>query len=188
MNETRAEEDFTFYTIIAEDYIIDGESYLDLSEIDDSIVAKNFPIIVDSGYSTNVLPPSLVDRFYDAFDERPRPIEFPKIDATMFGCPCDVNVPDFGVKIGGKVLKTSRESILVSRVNTTIDGVAMCMLGIQPGIERAGALGDPFLSGVVAVFDVGSSEMRFAQRDQRTTRVEDGSELSDHATSVKDEL
>lgn len=172
VNETRAETSFTFYTIIADDYVISGQSSSKLSSPVDATVASGFPVIVDSGYSTNVLPPSLVTLFYDTFDEPPQPVGFHD-HGSMFAAPCDADVPSFGVQIGGRVLEMAREATLVSRINTTVDGVAMCGLGIQPGIERAGALGDTFLSGVVAVFDVGASEMRFAQRDLESSPVED---------------
>lgn len=173
VNETRAETRFTFYTIIAEDYVINGQSISELPVAADTTVASGFPVIVDSGYSTNVLPPSLVTPFYAAFDKPPQPIEFDG-SGSMFAAPCGSDVPSFGVQIGGRMLEMARESMLVSGVNTTVDGVVMCGLGIQPGVEQAGALGDPFLSGVVAVFDVGASEMRFAQRDLESRVVEDG--------------
>lgn len=186
VNETRAETNFTYYTIIAEDYVINGLSVSKLSAAADAPVASGFPVIVDSGYSTNVLPPSLVTLFYDAFDEPPRPVEF-RGTGSMFAAPCESDVPSVGVQIGGRVLEMARGSILVSRVNATVDGVAMCGLGIQPGIERAGALGDPFLSSVVAVFDVGSSEMRFAQRDLESSVV-DGRTRGPGTGPAKDEL
>lgn len=167
VNETRAETHFTYYTIIAEDYLVNGQSFATSSAGADTPASKGFPVIVDSGYSTNVLPPSLVNLFYDAFDELPRLVDI-RGGGTMLAAPCDATVPSFGVQIGGQAFEMTREAVLVSRLNTTVDGVVMCGLGIQPGIEEAGALGDTFLSSVVAVFDIGASEMRFAQRSPAT--------------------
>lgn len=167
VNETRARTDFTYYTIIADDYIIDGKSFSVISKNEDILASAGFPAVIDSGWSTNVLPPSLVTSFYAAFDEPPQPIEIRT--GTMFASPCNATVPTFGVKISTRTLEMTPESILVARMNTTVNGTLMCGLGIQPGVEFAGVLGDTFLSSVLAVFDVGASEMRFAQRAPRNT-------------------
>lgn len=122
----------------------------------------HFPLIVDSGWSYTVLPPSLVDIFYAEFQWPPQVVE---VDGSqMYTAPCHIPVPSFGVQIDGQVFEMTHESILVSRWNTTVDGTLMCGLGIQPGVEMGGALGDTFLSSVVAVFDIGASMMRFVQR------------------------
>lgn len=186
VNETRAETQFTYYTIIADDYLINGQSVSRLSATAANIPASpGFPVIVDSGYSTNVLPPSLVTLFYEAFDDTPQPVDIH--GGTMFAAPCDAGVPNFGVQVGGQVFEMTKEATLVSRLNTTVNGTLVCGLGIQPGIEEAGALGDTFLSSVVAVFDVGASEMRFAQRG--SSRFTGGEEApSADGGRAKDEL
>ncbi|KAF3769780.1 acid protease, partial [Cryphonectria parasitica EP155] len=164
VNETRAATNFTYYTIIADDYIIDGKPFSKLSEENNDIPAsQGFPVVVDSGWSANVLPPSLVTHFYDTFADPPKLVDIGGGN-TMFTAPCDATVPEFGVQIGTEVFTMARETILVSRLNTTLNGTMVCGLGIQPGVEFAGVLGDTFLSNVVAVFDVGASEMRFGQR------------------------
>lgn len=180
INDTRADTEFTYYTIVAEDYSINGESWSELSADADSPAGRIFPIIVDSGFTTTPLPPSLVTLFYDAFVDAPQPVEIE--GSPMFAAPCDTAVlPTFGVQIGGQVFEMSRETTLVSRLNTTENGTAFCAVGLQPGIEEAGALGDTFLSNVVAVFDVGASEMRFAKRSFEES-------VSEDVMSTKDEL
>lgn len=82
----------------------------------------------------------------------------------MFAAACDARVPSFGVQINDQVFNMAAQEILLASMNTTLNGTLMCGLGIQPGVEEAGAMGDPFLSNVVAVFDIGASEMRFARR------------------------
>lgn len=126
--------------------------------------ARLFPVIIDSGFTTSPLPPSLVHHYYSAFAEYPVVKE---IDGQrMYALPCDTrDVPLFGVHIGGQNFEMFPQSTLVGRLNTTDeDGTLFCGMGVQPGLEEAGALGDTFLSDVLAVFDVGASEMRFAQR------------------------
>lgn len=167
INDTRADTEFTYYTIIPEDYLINGAKWSILSATDAAPEGRHFPVIIDSGFTTNPLPPSLVTLYYAAFAQPPQPLE---IDGQlMFAAPCDTAeevLPTFGVQIGWQVFDMSRETRLVARLNATEagSGVLFCALGVQPGIEEAGALGDTFLSGVVAVFDFGGTEMRFATR------------------------
>lgn len=168
--EARGDKEFTYYTIIAEDYLIAGQSFANLTAGSSNITAgsnmtagQGFPIIVDSGYSTNILPPSLIKTLYGAFDPPPQVVDIQ--GTSLFATPCDAKVPSFGIQIGGQVFEQSAGEMLIAGANATINGTAFCVLGSQPGVEQAGALGVTFLSSVVAVFDIGASEMRFAQRD-----------------------
>lgn len=168
--EERADEEFTYYTIIAEDYLIAGQSFANLTaaaapsngstSAESQAQGQGLPVIVDSGYSTNILPPSLIKALYGALAAPPELVEVH--GATLFAAPCDAEVPSFGIQIGGHVFE---QEVLVPGANATVNGTAFCVLGSQPGVEQAGALGVTFLSSVVAVFDIGASEMRFAQRD-----------------------
>ncbi|KAJ4420320.1 hypothetical protein N0V82_004419 [Gnomoniopsis sp. IMI 355080] len=172
INDIRADTQLTYYTIIAEDYIINGEPFSKISADEDVLSGKIFPVIVDSGFTTSPLPPSLVTFFYDAFVHAPQLADIE--GQMMFAAPCNTNiVPTFGVQIDGQTFEMTRETLLVARLNTTENGTAMCALGLQPGIEEAGLLGDTFLSNIVAVFDVGNSEMRFAQRGFEVTADEE---------------
>lgn len=181
--EDRASEDFTYYTIMAEDYLVAGQSFVNLTTRDagssnetssdeDQGQGKGFPVIVDSGYSTNILPPSLIKALYGAFETPPELVEIQ--GATLFAAPCDAEVPSFGIQIGGHVFEQSAQEVLISNANATVNGTSYCILGSQPGIEQAGALGVTFLSSVVAVFDIGASEMRFAQREGDSHASVDG--------------
>lgn len=184
INDSRADTELTYYTIIAEDYLINSERFSKLSADLDTPTGKIFPVIVDSGFTTSPLPPSLVMLYYDAFIEAPQLAEIE--GQPMFAAPCNTSmVPTFGVQIGGQIFEMRKETLLVSRMNTTEDGIVMCALGLQPGIEEAGLLGATFLSNVVAVFDVGESEMRFAQRSFHGLNLKlSGSD----ARGMKDEL
>lgn len=142
---------------------------------------KGFPIIVDSGYSTNILPPSLIKVLYGSFKIPPELVEFH--GATLFAAPCEAEVPSFGIRIGGHIFEQSAQEVLIPTTNATVDGTSFCALGSQPGIEEAGALGVTFLSSVVAVFDIGASEMRFAQRDVDSHGSGDGGSSAHGNTS-----
>lgn len=140
---------------------------------------------MDSGWSYTVLPPSLVDIFYAEFQWAPQLVE---VDGNqMYAAPCHVEAPSFGIQIGGQVFEMTQQSILIPRWNITVEGTLLCGLGIQPGVELAGALGDTFLSSVVAVFDIGASMMRFGQRvSENFAENEEISTVS--ADRPKDEL
>lgn len=173
VGETRAETQFTFYTIFADDYLINGQSVSSLSSSTNATSGGVFPVIVDSGYSANILPPSIVDMFYSAFSTPPLLVDIG--GSSMLATACDADVPSFGVQINSQIFNMTAQDIIVSSMNTTVNGTLLCGLGIQPGVEEAGALGDPFLSSVVAVFDIGASEMRFAQRAAETSEGGAGS-------------
>lgn len=177
VGEDRAESQFSFYTITADDYLINGQSVHDLSPSMNSTLGAGFPVIIDSGLSTNVLPPSLVDVFYSAFITAPQLVDIQ--GSSMLASACDVEVPSFGIQIGSQVFNMTAQTILDASMNTTVNGTVFCGLGIQPGVETAGVLGDPFLSNVVAVFDIGRSEMHFAQRAADSSTGGQGSNSRD---------
>ncbi|KAJ0114092.1 hypothetical protein J7T55_007926 [Diaporthe amygdali] len=170
--EERAKDEFTYYTIIAEDYLIAGQSFANLTSTSNITAGQGFPVIVDSGYSTNILPPSLIRALHSAFKNPPELIEMQ--GTSLFAAPCDAEVPSFGIQIGGHVFEQTAQEILVASANATVNGTAFCALGSQPGVEQAGALGITFLSSVIAVFDIGASEMRFVQRDTARDETGDG--------------
>ncbi|KAK7697270.1 hypothetical protein SLS64_013704 [Diaporthe eres] len=149
--EERADEEFSYYTIIADDYLIAGQSLANhtttagpSNDTSGQGNGSSFPVIVDSGYSTNILPPSLIKVLYGSFKMPPEQVEFQS--ATLFTVPCDAEVPSFGIQIGGRVFEQSAQEMLIPNANATVNGTSFCALGSQPGIEEAGALGVTFLS------------------------------------------
>ncbi|KAG8166064.1 hypothetical protein KVR01_004616 [Diaporthe batatas] len=195
--EERGGDEFTYYTIMPEEYIIAGQPFTNHTDETTATTttattaappppeggpavpaleeaqqpqrrhANGVPTIIDSGLSTNILPPSLIKALYGAFAAPPKLVELSPGGPRLFAAPCDAEVPSFGIRIGGHVFEQPAGAVLLAGANATVDGTAFCALGSQPGIERAGALGAAFLGGVVAVFDVGAAEMRFAERDRR---------------------
>ncbi|KAL2276799.1 hypothetical protein FJTKL_00458 [Diaporthe vaccinii] len=108
--EERADEQFTYYTIMAEDYLIAGQSFTNHtttagSSNDTSGQGQGFPVTVDSGYSTNILPLSLIKVLYGSFKMPPEQVGFQ--GSTLFAVPCDAEVPSFGIQIGGRVFEQS---------------------------------------------------------------------------------
>ena len=75
---------------------------------------------------------------------------------------CNATAPDFGVEIGGKFFNFNSKDMILSGQGDTV-----CESAIQPS-TTAGSyppiLGSTFFRNVLAVFDVGESQMTFASR------------------------
>lgn len=181
---------FTFYTIIADDYVF-GPSTNPLSRRGTSgglkssrnikvpesewtrlarphsrrglngTAATNFPVIVDSGSSLTTLPAPIVEAFYSEFEVTPSAIPN---GGGSFYVPCNTTAPTFGVNISGQIFFMAAEDVVVP--SPSING--FCVVGIQPAPPTTkgdpSILGATWLHNVLAVFDIGASEMRFAPR------------------------
>jgi len=77
--------------------------------------------------------------------------------------PCDAVPPGLGIEIGGQMFWTLESSMILPEVKDPVTGYCATGIGAMDG--QLFILGDVFLQGLVAVFDVGSRmEMRFAKR------------------------
>ena len=76
--------------------------------------------------------------------------------------PCDAVGPALELTIGGKKLVVEPHDMFIIRGRSSRGDV--CSPSVQPAGRSINILGGPFLRSVLAVFDVGASEMRFAQR------------------------
>ncbi len=87
-----------------------------------------------------------------------------------FAVPCDARAPEFGVRIGGRDLWLDPRDLILTDVGGTCRPAIMyppAPLRAVVGKEVAHdhyVLGQPFLVNVLAVFDIGAGQMRFAQR------------------------
>ena len=75
-------------------------------------------------------------------------------------------MPAFGVKVGSETYWMSPDDLLRQNARDVETG-RLCRVGIMDG-GSAGpyVLGVTFLANVVAVFDVGNEEIRFAKRNK----------------------
>lgn len=72
---------------------------------------------------------------------------------------CSAKPPVFGVQI-------APETFFIDGADLILDGGdGTCISGVNDAGESLSILGDVFLKNVLAVFDVGASEMRFAARE-----------------------
>ncbi|KAL8733212.1 MAG: hypothetical protein Q9166_002229 [cf. Caloplaca sp. 2 TL-2023] len=147
VNGTTLDEPQYKYYSISVDGLISGTSF-------DS---KTFEAHVDSGTSLLVLPEDTADAINDLFVP-------PGVHNFSFGqydVDCNAKAPDLAIKIGGQTFHINPKDLIIKDEN----GSGACFTGITASYNRLAVLGDVFLKNVVAVFDIGHREMRFAARE-----------------------
>lgn len=163
---------FTYYTIVPDGYILQAgaaKQYFDsngrLAE-DNTVettgnISNTTPVIIDSGSTLMSLPASLAAEVNALFV----PPAVYIADEELYEVDCAAVPPTFGVRIAGQDFYVEAQDLLLTGEIGMDPGTGMCVTGIQP-MPAPGPfiLGDTFLKNVVAVFDVGGSEMRFAAR------------------------
>lgn len=111
---------------------------------------------VDSGTSLIFLPSELAHHVNQQFD----PPAYIDGSRGEYVVDCAAKPPRFGIGIRGHTFYVNPMDMIIK----TKEGG--CITGITAaGFNRPAVLGDVFLRNVLAVFDVGASEMRFAARE-----------------------
>ncbi|KAK3361421.1 aspartic peptidase domain-containing protein [Lasiosphaeria ovina] len=156
-------------------YIIDAEAYVygianktagianNTTAVGADGLSKNatqFPIIVDVGSTLTVLPKKLCEDVYNAFSP---PAEYLHTTGLFYAL-CNATVPEFGVQIGGQTFFVAAQDLL--RQTARDPSGDYCRVGVTDDDSGPWVLGVTFLNNVVAVFDVGNREMRFAARQK----------------------
>ena len=165
-NETEMLTHYSFYTIVADAYIYQGSGtpgggvggWWNRLVSWPGISFDQFPIIVDSGTTLLYLPSKMTSDIIAGF--HPPAVYVP--DQGAYFAPCNAEVPKLSVLIGGYPFSISSADMLVQG-QTLPNDTNSCLVGLADGGEGPYILGDTFLNNVVAVFDVGASEMRFAE-------------------------
>jgi hypothetical protein len=112
--------------------------------------------IVDSGTTLVYLPTSAARAVNNLFSPK---AQFSSSQGAYF-VNCNAKAPAFGVEIGGTTFQVNAADMIYQ--NQTDPQTGLCLTGIQDGGSGPYILGDVFLQNVVAVFDVGAAQMRFA--------------------------
>jgi hypothetical protein len=102
---------------------------------------------------------AMVETIYNLFD----PPAVYLHENGLFYAPCNATAPLFGVQFGSNVYYINPEDLLQQAVRDKATGT-LCLIGITDDDDGPHVLGVTFLTNVVAVFDVGNSEIRFAAR------------------------
>ncbi|KAL8819645.1 MAG: hypothetical protein Q9223_001965 [Gallowayella weberi] len=115
----------------------------------------SFDAHVDSGTSLIYLPEDTADAYNKLFD----PPAKHNYSSGQYNVPCTAKPPALGIKIGGQTFQINPVDLIVHAADGT------CFSGISASYSGPAVLGDVFLKNVVAVFDLGHHEMKFAARE-----------------------
>ena len=119
---------------------------------------KKTQVSVDSGTAAMLLPTDIAKAF-NAQWSPPATLD----RNAGWVVPCNAKAPKFGVKIGGVMLWVDSEDLMTPH-EPGVPG-NLCTSAVQSAsFPGSGMLGSTFLKSVVAVFDVGGAELRFASR------------------------
>lgn len=115
-------------------------------------------VSVDSGTAAMLLPADIAKTFNAQWSP---PATFSR--GAGWVVDCTAKAPKFGVKIGGVVLFVESEDLMTPH-EAGMPGEKCASAVQEAGFPGSGMLGSTFLKSVIAVFDVGGAELRFAQR------------------------
>lgn len=115
--------------------------------------STQFQVIVDSGTTLLYLPDGLSELVNELFDP---PAEYVEEEGAYF-VDCAATPPALDIVIGGAAFPVNAQDLILAVGDDT------CISGVTDAGDMFGILGDVFLKSVLAVFDVGASEMRFVE-------------------------
>jgi len=139
-------DEYTFYAITA------GLNY-------GSSKSASTQYIVDSGTTLLYAPSAVAKALNKAF----KPSAKYEEDQGAYFVECTATPPAVSVSIAGTSFTINPADLIYQGVVDQNTG--LCLTGVQDGGQGPYILGDVFLQNVVAVFDVGNSEMRFAAHE-----------------------
>ncbi|KAL4929755.1 aspartic peptidase domain-containing protein [Aspergillus undulatus] len=138
----------------------------------DGEYTDSYQTIVDSGAPMNYVPYEVAEAYNDLYSPRG---SWSDMQGTYI-VDCGATAPDFSVQVGGTTF-TLNPVDLILHTGEEYNDEELCLSTITRGLETAVDEEDPtnttelyilgasFLKDVVAVFDFGNSQMRFAVRE-----------------------
>ncbi len=152
---------YQFYTII-----INGITYQRSQEpslihpnsFDPPTNKSRISVLIDSGTSLIFLPTAFAIAVNALFD----PPALYYANAGAFYTNCSAKAPEFGVQIGEQTFFLNAKDLIITAGSAP---GTLCPTSIGDAGYGSTVLGAPFFKNVLAVFDVGASEMRFAARE-----------------------
>jgi hypothetical protein len=123
--------------------------------------STKFQAVVDSGNNMNMLPREIAEPVNAAF----KPAAKFSADLGIYLVDCAAEAPPFNITIGGTSFPVAAADMISRDISS-----GACYSTVSRPAEGSGVdlnfVGDAFLRNVVAVFDFGKTEMRFAARTQ----------------------
>lgn len=119
------------------------------------LTSSGFQAVVDSGTSDIEVPTFIANAINGAFNP---PAVFNE-SVAAFVTSCNATVPAINIQIGGKKFAIDKRDMLLPGIGGL--DKSQCLTAVSGRDEAPFLMGDVFLRNVLAVFDVGNSEMRF---------------------------
>lgn len=130
--------------------------------------SSQFLAVVDSGNWFNFLPNDLADLVNGGFS--PPAVLDPTSYPPTYTVACNATAPTLGFSIGNQTFFHDGRDLILDTGDGSCVSTVISFAGVSyEGVElHGGILGASFLKNVVAVFDFGKTEMRFAARSNST--------------------
>lgn len=119
--------------------------------------ASHIQVVIDSGTNLIYLPTGIAVAVNALFDP---PAQF-YTSYGGFAVNCSAKAPNFRVDIGGQTFFIDKKDLILDLGR----GTGLCVTGVNDAGYGTPILETPFLKNVLAIFDVGAGEMRFAARE-----------------------
>lgn len=160
VNSTSGALVYQYYTIDIDGYAFSSDASTQFNPTNSvnprkkALVGNGTDVIVDSGTSLCYVSDAVAAGVAAAFSP---PAEYDDASAAYY-VDCNAKAPIFGVSIAKKIFWVNARDMIVNLGQDT------CVMGIQPNLGGLNILGDVWMKNVLAVFDIGAEEMRFAAR------------------------
>ncbi|KAJ5533256.1 hypothetical protein N7494_009808 [Penicillium frequentans] len=129
--------------------------------------STSFQAFIDSGNYISYLPDAIVDPINALFSP---PATYDS-DSGLYIVDCSAKAPEFGLSLGDQTFYHDGSDLIYQ----TSEGICVSSLAssseVSLGDITLNIIGVPFLKNVVAVFDFGKNEMRFAKKLSSTQSV-----------------
>jgi hypothetical protein len=148
---------YQFYTIVPDGIVYGSSNGTSYAAPPSQLTFNNtqFQFVVDSGTSLNIIPASIADAIAALYI--PPGVYEP--GSMTYRVNCDAMPPHFGIRIGGQTMYINPKDMIFKSNGA-------CRSTIRNGREAGPwLLGEPFFRNVVAVFDIGAGQLRFAGRE-----------------------
>ena len=161
INRTSGALVYQYYTVDTEGFAISKSQgtqfnlYSTPNSKKTPLVGNGTNVIIDSGTTLVYLPNDVATAITAAFTP---PGAFDP-DTSLTYVSCTAIPPVVGVSIGRKIFYINPVD-MIAQVNNTA-----CISGVQPSMSGLSLLGDVWMKSVIAVFDIGAQQMRFAARE-----------------------
>jgi len=168
-NSSKVAPEYQFYTIVLDAITYTGSASKNYqvahwTPFPIPSTKNQFSVIIDTGTTLNYFPTQIAQAINALFD--PPGVYSDIYEAYLVNC--NAKAPTIGVQISGQIFYIDPVDMIL-----TGPGGNTCISGVDDGGSADSSsvyvLGDVFLKNVIAVFDIGAAEMRFASRNFQVT-------------------